>query len=101
MIADAGLSADIFLRPNSTTPAQNTPSEHALLTLKTFSHLAFVISKFGGVTTTSVHAFKELKKCFYLALDVLASAPAQTCENLVNDLYHSTSTSTGALFAVL
>ncbi|TFK68447.1 hypothetical protein BDN72DRAFT_681562 [Pluteus cervinus] len=90
MIADAGLSADLFLPPKPTGhPLHHAPQEHALSTLHTFAHLAFVISQFGGVTTTSTHAFKELKKTFYLAIDVLAYAPL-TCEKFVDELHRIT-----------
>jgi len=39
------------------------------------SHLAFVISQFGGVSSLPGQGFQELKKTFYLALDVLAAEP--------------------------
>jgi hypothetical protein len=48
-----------------------THSSLALATLRTLSHLSFVITKFGGVTSTSSAGFAELKRVFYMALDVL------------------------------
>ena len=47
-------------------------SSLALSTLRTLSHLSFVITKFGGVTSTSSAGFAELKRVFYTALDVLS-----------------------------
>lgn len=49
-----------------------THSSLALSTLRTLSHLSFVITKFGGVTSTSSASFAELKRVFYTALDVLS-----------------------------
>lgn len=42
--------------------------------LHTLSHLSFVLSQFGGVSSTaSEGGFPELKKVFYTALDILSS----------------------------
>lgn len=71
MVSDAALSASVFLPPRP-LPSRITPTTLALQTLHTLGHLAFVISQFGGVTSTSPNAFVELKKTFYLALDILA-----------------------------
>jgi hypothetical protein len=49
-----------------------THSSLALSILRTLSHLSFVITKFGGVTSTSSAGFAELKRVFYSALDVLS-----------------------------
>lgn len=70
MLSEAVLSALIFLPPQ---PCDITPATLALQTLYTLSHLSFVISQFGGVTTTS-QGFEQLKKTFYLALDILAQS---------------------------
>ena len=59
-----------------------THSSLALSTLRTLSHLSFVITKFGGVTSTSSDGFAELKRVFYSALDVL-SADVEASENFV------------------
>ena len=67
MLAEAVLSASVFIRPR---PHKLTPSSLALQVLQTLSHLSFVISQFGGVTATQ--GFEHLKKTFYLALDILA-----------------------------
>ncbi|KAF9236500.1 hypothetical protein BU15DRAFT_89117 [Melanogaster broomeanus] len=66
MIAEAGLSATIYVPPALCA----STAALALIVLRTLSHLAFVIEKFGGA---GHGAFAELKRAFYLALDVLAS----------------------------
>ena len=74
MIAEAVLSASVFIRPRPHINNNNnklTPSSLALQVLQTLSHLSFVISQFGGVTTNT-KGFEHLKKTFYLALDILA-----------------------------
>ncbi|KAJ7164653.1 hypothetical protein C8R43DRAFT_1086103 [Mycena crocata] len=75
MIADASLSAVIFVPPAAYTV---TPSALALTVLHTLSNLSFVISQFGGVTTTASPGFIELKKTFYLALDILAKSEEES-----------------------
>jgi hypothetical protein len=73
MLAEAVLSASVYLRPGS---SQITPASFALQTLHILSHLSFVISEFGGVTTTT-QGFEHLKKTFYLALDILAQGEGE------------------------
>ena len=68
MVAEATLSASVFIPPR---PYELTPASLALQVLETLSHLSFIISQFGGVTTTT-QGFEHLKKTFYLALDILA-----------------------------
>jgi len=70
MLLDSVLSAVVFLPPYYSAIA---PSLIALQALHTLSHISFVISHFGGVTSTA-GGFGELKKTFYLALDILAQA---------------------------
>jgi hypothetical protein len=62
-----------------------THSSLALSTLRTLSHLSFVITKFGGVTSTSSASFAEMKRVFYSALDVL-SADVDASETFVKAL---------------
>lgn len=93
MIADMTLSTLVFTPLPSDWASISTavsPSSLALQTLNTLSHLSFVISQFGGVTTTSVEGpgFKELKKTFYLALDILASDPVAS-DRFVKELCQS------------
>jgi len=73
MLAEAVLSAAVYTPP---TTFDITPVTLALQTLHTLSHLSFVISEFGGVTTTT-QGFEHLKKTFYLALDILAQSDAE------------------------
>ncbi|KAH9979211.1 hypothetical protein BJV77DRAFT_1062687 [Russula vinacea] len=75
MLLQSILSTVTYSRP--VTSAQSlehspTHSSLALSTLRTLSHLSFVINKFGGVTSTSSDGFAELKRVFYSALDVLS-----------------------------
>jgi hypothetical protein len=93
MITDITLSALVFVHPSSiqrksaVTPTPvHLPPSLALITLHTLSGLSFIISHFGGVTTTSaLTGFPELKKVFYLALDIL-STDADASERFVRDL---------------
>ena len=62
-----------------------THSSLALSTLRTLSYLSFVITKFGGVTSTSSVSFAELKRVFYTALDVL-SGDVEASETFAKDL---------------
>ncbi|KAJ7134406.1 hypothetical protein C8R44DRAFT_424065 [Mycena epipterygia] len=78
MIADAALSATIFVPPAAYSAVGPTPSSLALTVLLTLSNLSFVISQFGGVTTTASPGFVELKKTFYLALDILAKSEEES-----------------------
>lgn len=71
MITEAGLSTSIYIPP----AFSHSSAALALTTLRTFSHLAFVIEKFGGA---GHGAFAELKRAFYLALDVLANNPDES-----------------------
>ncbi|KAG8214732.1 hypothetical protein J3R82DRAFT_9820 [Butyriboletus roseoflavus] len=71
MITEAGLSTSVYIPP----AFSHSSSALALITLRTFSHLAFVIEKFGGA---GHGAFAELKRGFYLALDVLANNPDES-----------------------
>lgn len=65
-MTEAGLSTSVYIPP----AFSHSSAALALITLRTFSHLAFVIEKFGGA---GHGAFTELKRGFYLALDVLAN----------------------------
>jgi len=51
-----------------------TPPSLALLLLQALSNLSFVITKFGGVTSTArTSIFPQLRQLFYSALDVLST----------------------------
>ncbi|KAF9010153.1 hypothetical protein BDQ17DRAFT_1299826 [Cyathus striatus] len=75
MLADAILSACIYVPSPCYLSSFISPSLLALQTLQALSHLSFVISQFGGVTSTA-QGFRELKKTFYMALDIVAQGDA-------------------------
>jgi hypothetical protein len=85
MLSDAILTSVVYIHPTSTpyTQASTSASEIALHVLEILSHFSFIISQFGGVTSTG---FEQLKKTFYLALDILAQENdrAQHNDGLVN-----------------
>lgn len=73
MITEAGLSALVYIPSNSAVlPSTSTL---AVIVLQALSHLSFVIAQFGGA---GHGAFDELKRLFYLALDVLGSDVAES-----------------------
>ncbi|KAI6013559.1 hypothetical protein EDC04DRAFT_694037 [Pisolithus marmoratus] len=78
MVTEAGLSAVVDVPPEI---GHSVPSL-ALAALRSLYHLAFVIEKFGGAGHS---AFPELKRAFYLALDILAGHKADS-EHLVQQL---------------
>ncbi|EGN98046.1 hypothetical protein SERLA73DRAFT_109381 [Serpula lacrymans var. lacrymans S7.3] len=99
MITESALSTIVFLpptlfqgssrvSPKAVVLAPQLPSTCALTTLHTLSHLSFVISQFGGVTSTATGGFVELKKAFYTALDVLSADSAES-ERFVRELCDS------------
>jgi hypothetical protein len=69
--------------PTDNPPSLPSVSVLARTILNLFSHLSFVISRFGGVTAEG--GFSELKKVFYLALDILA-ADRKAAETYVREL---------------
>lgn len=82
MVVESALSSTIYIPPSSfqmpsslSSPKTLAPPQLALQTLRTLRTLSFIISQFGGVTTTSasVANFPELRRVFYLGLDVLSS----------------------------
>lgn len=92
MVADSILSTSTYLSPTTYKDSPHIPPSLALITLHILSHLCFVVSQFGGLTTgssASGEGFKELKKTFYLALDVLASSDAGSGESFVRQALQS------------
>lgn len=100
MLLQSILSTITYSHPvaSAVTPPTHLPthSSLALSILRTLSHLSFVITKFGGVTSTSSAGFAELKQVFYTALDVLSS-DVEASETFVKalSLHVATSSSTG------
>ncbi|TFY64171.1 hypothetical protein EVG20_g6041 [Dentipellis fragilis] len=79
MISQSILSTVVYTVPPSTpSPSDPTAFSLSLATLRILSHLAFVISQFGGITTASEGGFSELKRVFYTSLDVLSASPGST-----------------------
>ncbi|RDB15275.1 Peroxisomal biogenesis factor 8 [Hypsizygus marmoreus] len=108
MVADGVLKVVVYARPVSPSQSRSvTPQTIAQTTLKTLFHISFVVSQFGGVTATATSeepGFIELRKVFYLGIDVLSSQEplggSQTCERFVqelaNDLRGVVKTTSGA-----
>jgi len=67
----------LFATIRHPAPASSVSLSIASSLLITLWNLAFVASKFGGI---SAHAagFEELKQTFYLALDIVASSPIES-----------------------
>jgi hypothetical protein len=81
MISTACLNTLLHTPPAKT----GIHSTLALTTIRTLFHLSFVLSQFGGVTTTASSGFPELKQAFYLALDMI-SVDQKACEDLISSL---------------
>lgn len=79
MVQQSVINATIYLPPPSSktiSPLEPnaTPAPLAWLLLQTLSNLSFVITKFGGVTSTArTSVFPQLRRLFYSALDVLST----------------------------
>ncbi|KAG6819776.1 hypothetical protein H0H93_008783 [Arthromyces matolae] len=80
MVSDGILGAIVYVDPAAAASSSNTSritiDTLAKSILQTLFLLSFVVSQFGGVTATAVGdepGFVELRKVFYLALDVLSS----------------------------
>ena len=96
MLLDSVLSAILFVPPYYSAI---TPSFIALQALHTLSHLSFVISQFGGVTSTA-GGFGELKKTFYLALDILAQTGDKADAYVEEACFSLQRTAGGALLSI-
>ena len=94
MVQQSVITATIYLPPPSpktvSSLEQNiTPPSLAWLLLQTLSNLSFVITKFGGVTSTArTSTFPQLRRLFYSALDVL-STNREGSEKFVISLCHT------------
>ena len=91
MVQQSVINATVYLPPPSSktvSPLEPsvTPASLALFLLQTLSNLSFVITKFGGVTSTAhTSIFPQLRRVFYSALDVL-STDQQASEKFVTTL---------------
>ena len=91
MISDAILSVVLYVPPYAGAQLPRS-APFALQILRTLSHLSFIISRFGGVATTSSSSLLELKRVFYTALDVItADVSGQTAEAAVRELAYGDS----------
>ena len=111
MITEAVLSSSLYLPPSvysstlppvPTSPGTDpvTPATLAFHTLQILGHLSYVVHQFGGVTSmgaptedgSTSGVFKEMRKTFYLALDILSATATREdrtrhlVESFVNDL---------------
>ncbi|TDL23183.1 hypothetical protein BD410DRAFT_858264 [Rickenella mellea] len=82
MVSQTILSTVVFDSAGLAHPDVLTDAEFAMNVLWMLSHLSFIISKFGGVVVTGqshrADGFKELKKVFHTALDVLSADKGQS-----------------------
>ncbi|CDO71678.1 hypothetical protein BN946_scf184915.g22, partial [Trametes cinnabarina] len=94
MLSQSILSAIVFI-PNlqasplvSPTSSVFSPQMIALQVLDVLSHLSFVMPQLGGVASTAEGGLAELKRAFYMALDVLSSEN-EAAERFVEGLARS------------
>ena len=79
MVQQSIVNAMVYLPPPSPKSLSSlepdvTPASLARLLLQSLSNLSFVITKFGGVTSTArTSVFPQLRRLFYSALDVLST----------------------------
>ena len=94
MVQQSVVTAMIYLPPplsKIVSPLEQTvtPASLAWLLLQTLSNLSFVITKFGGVTSTArTSVFPQLRRLFYSALDVLSTNQVAS-EKFVITLCHT------------
>lgn len=91
MVQQSVITATIYLPPPSSRSISSlgpvvTPASLTRTLLQALSNLSFVVTKFGGVTSTApISVFPQLRRLFYSALDVLSTDPAMS-EKFVLDL---------------
>ena len=90
MVQQSVVTATTYLSPPSQrtlSPESNiTPASIARILLQALANLSFVVTKFGGVTSTPrASVFPQLRRLFYSALDVLSTDQAAS-EKFVLDL---------------
>ncbi|KAH9924256.1 uncharacterized protein BXZ73DRAFT_50648 [Epithele typhae] len=77
MISQSVLTAVVFVSQPEDATAAPSPFALALEILHILSNLSFVMPQFGGVASTS-EGLPELKRAFYMALDVLSESETQS-----------------------
>lgn len=103
MILQSVLSAVVFIPNSQAKRSEDTgstltlPSPHsiALDALHTLSHLSFVMPQFGGVASTSEGGLPELKRAFYMALDVLSASNVEATRFVEELCRHDSATAKG------
>ncbi len=101
MVLQSILSTVVFVPgPQSTasssaSPLTSSPYATALDALHTLSHLSFVMPQFGGVASTSEGGLPELKRAFYMALDVLSASEAEAGRFVQELCHHETMSGKG------
>ncbi|KAI0670930.1 hypothetical protein C8Q78DRAFT_974125 [Trametes maxima] len=93
MISQSVLSAVVFVsNPHEQPSSPSSPYALALTVLHILASLSFVMPQFGGVASTSEGGLPELKRAFYMALDVL-SASDVVAERFVAQLFQGSGVS--------
>jgi len=76
MVSQTVLNNIQFLPLSSS--AQSSPINLSKAILENLYQMSLLISQFGGLTGTKEGSFKELRKVFYEALDILSSDATQS-----------------------
>ena len=74
---------DAMLYNESSTMSSN--ASLACEVIKIFSRIAFISSKFGGLSAQGEGSFREYRRAFYIALDIVLASPPHG-ERLVQTL---------------
>nr|VWO96328.1 Carnitine acetyl transferase [Ganoderma boninense] len=97
MLSQSILSAVVYIPSPQSSSAFSSSSETsspygmALDVLHVLSHLSFIMPQFGGVASTSDSGLPELKRAFYMALDVLSASETEA-DRFVEALCHAEGT---------
>ncbi|KAI0333742.1 hypothetical protein GY45DRAFT_1319349 [Cubamyces sp. BRFM 1775] len=86
MLSQSILAAVVFVpNPHSQPVSPVSPHSIALNILHVLAQLSFVMPQFGGVASTAEGGLPELKRAFYMTLDVLAASD-EAAERFVAEL---------------
>ncbi|KAH9889808.1 hypothetical protein C8Q73DRAFT_705568 [Cubamyces lactineus] len=92
MLSQSILAAVVFVpNPHLQPVSPVSPQSIALNILHVLAQLSFVMPQFGGVASTAEGGLPELKRAFYMALDVLAASD-EAAERFVAELCRGQST---------
>jgi hypothetical protein len=108
MVADGVLGHVVFALPRHQRMHHFVARSLAETVLRTLFHISFVVSRFGGVIASAASedlGFRELRKLFYLAIDVFSSEELlpeprplkqdEVCERFVKGLIDDLRSSSG------